>query len=110
MTVLKFILSTLEIIGYGLNFDVCDNCGMKFIGDIKFDMISGTFRCTNCSGGVKVPPRDFSILKMVSNTAIDRLYTLKFQLSMIKPVLKLALNDVSNKLNIKIKSVDINSL
>lgn len=110
LVLLKFVLSTLKNIGYGLNFDVCDNCGMKFIGDIKFDVHTGTFRCSACSGGVKVPPRDFTILKMVDNTDINRLHTLKLQSSIIKPCLKLAFLDIQERLNIKLKSIDLLSL
>lgn len=106
LSVLKFLVDTLQIIGYALNFNVCDNCGMKFIGDIKFDYHSGTFRCSSCSGGIKIPPRDFTILKMVSSTSVDRLNTLKLQSGAIVPCLKLIVSDVSERLNVRLKSID----
>lgn len=106
LSVLKFLVDTLQIIGYALNFNVCDNCGMKFIGDIKFDYHSGTFRCSSCSGGIKIPPRDFTILKMVSSTSVDRLNTLKLQSGAIVPCLKLIISDVSERLNVRLKSID----
>lgn len=109
LSVLKFLLNTLDIIGYALNFECCDNCGMKFVGDIKFDVQSGTFRCSSCSGGIKIQPRDFTIIKAVSNTNIDRLHTLKFASSLIKSCLKLIFLDVGERLNIKIKSVDFSA-
>ncbi|MGN0961827.1 MAG: DNA repair protein RecO [Christensenellales bacterium] len=107
LSVLKFLLSTLQIIGYGLNFNACDNCGLKFVGDIKFDIHSGTFRCSNCSGGVKVPPRDFTIIKMVDTTDISRLQTLKYPTNIIIPCLKLVFQDISERLNVKLKTIDI---
>lgn len=107
LATLKYYCDFLSQLGYGLNFDICDNCGMKFMGDIKFDMESGTFRCSNCSGGVKVPPRDFTILKVICGTSIDRLHTLKFQEQVVKNLLRLVLDDTSRKTNFRIKLLDI---
>lgn len=110
IVVLKFILSTLQIIGYELNFYSCDNCGMKFVGDIKFDVYSGTFRCAVCSSGKVVAPKEFAILKMVSSTDIDRLHTLKFRQDDIKGCLKLVYMDINERLNTRLKSIDMNIL
>ena len=107
IAVLKFCLSTLEAIGYGLNFHVCDNCGMKFVGDIKFDRESGTFRCFSCSGGTRIAPRDFMNLKIVSNTDISKLHTLKLDSNTIQSCLRMVLHDISHKLNFKFKSIEI---
>ena len=107
LSVLKFCLNTLQIVGYGLNFNCCDNCGMKFVGDIKFDRESGTFRCFSCSGGVKVLPREFTNLKVVSNTDMSKLHTLKLDEGSIVMCLKLILQDLSRRLNFKFKSLDL---
>lgn len=109
LAVLKFLICALENLGYALNFNACDNCGMKFVGDIKFDIQSGTFRCLLCSGGSKVPVVDFTILKAISQTDIARLHTLKFKLENLKSCLKLILLDISERINSKIKSVDLSS-
>lgn len=110
IAVMKFLLTTLQIIGYGLNFVTCDNCGMKFVGNIKFDMVSGTFRCSNCSGGVKVQPNIFAIIKLIDNTPIDRLHTLKFDSGAIKSSLQLIINNIIVRLNTKIKSIVVSDL
>jgi len=107
MATLKFYCDFLELLGYALNFDRCDNCGMKFMGDIKFDLESGTFRCLNCSGGIKVEPRDFTSLKVVCSTDIERLHTLKLQTPVVKNLLRLVLDDVSRKTGFKMKLSDV---
>ena len=106
LATLKFYCDLLTQLGYGLNFDRCDNCGMKFMGDIKFDLVSGTFRCSNCSGGIKIPPRDFTILKVLYSTEIDRLHTLKVTEDVVKNLLRLVLDDVSRKTNFRVKVLD----
>lgn len=107
LSILKFYLSVLKMIGYELNFETCDNCSMKFLGDIKFSMDTGTFRCTAC-GGIKIEKVDFMTLKILSNTPIERLNTIKLTTRSIDNSIKLILNNLSNKLNYKIKSVDLN--
>lgn len=106
LSVLKFYCDFLDLLGYGLNFDKCDNCGMKFMGDIKFDITSGTFRCSNCSGGIKIEPRDFTSLKIVYGTPIDRLHTIKLPIDIIKNLLRLILDDVSRKSGFRINLLD----
>ena len=107
LAILKFYLSLLEIIGYGLNFNTCDNCGMKFVGDIKFNVDSGTFRCIGCSGGTKIDKRDFMTMKIVQGTDIGRLNTLKIASDSCSSCLTLIVLNLSNRLNVKIKSINL---
>ena len=108
IAILKFYLDMLEIIGYKLNFIVCDNCGLKFMGDIKFNLETGTFRCGSCSGGVKIEPRDFTTMKIIANTDIDRLNTIKINPEFCKSPLKILINNIENRINFKIKSLHLN--
>ncbi len=105
IAILKFYIELLKTIGYSLNFDSCDNCNMKFLGDIKFDMMSGTFRCANCSGGVVISKQLFATLKNVSNTDIDRLHTLKVSETVSKECLDLVMSNIGHRLNFKFKAV-----
>lgn len=107
LSILKFYIALLEIVGYKLNFDNCDNCDMKFIGDIKFDFMSGTFRCSNCSGGVKINKQIFTSLKIVANTPLERLHTIKLNSGCIKDCVKLIITNICNKLNFKFKSINL---
>lgn len=106
LVVCKYILRVLEIIGYKLNFDNCDNCGMKFVGDIKFDEYAGTFRCSSCSGGVVVSKQLFVSLKIISNTDFDRLYSIKLNDECLSAMLDLLVEDLSQRLNCKFTSLN----
>jgi len=110
VAVLKFYLTALKLIGYRLNYEACDNCGMAFVGDIKFDKYSGTFRCSNCSGGIKLEKRDFMTIKIIDNTIISRLHTLKLDNKSLCETTKLILSDVSERLNFKFKSIDLKEI
>lgn len=102
----KFILTVLDIIGYRLNFETCDNCGMKFIGDIKFDDYAGTFRCANCSGGGIISKQLFTNLKILSSTDFDRISTIKITDSVLNQMLDLLLRDLKERLNTSFKSLN----
>jgi len=97
LAILKFYCDFLEIIGYKLNFESCDNCNMKFVGDVKFDVRTGTFRCNQCSGGENISNRDFMSLKIVCSTGIDRLHTVK----LTKEVLDSCLNTITKNVTIR---------
>lgn len=107
LAVTKFYLFVLDVIGYGLNFSTCDNCGMKFIGEIKFNQETGTFRCSACSGGVKIESRDFMSLKIISSTDFDRLNTIKINDMALNNCFNLLVKDISERLNFKIKSLNL---
>lgn len=107
LAILKFYLSLLEVIGYGLNFSTCDNCGMKFVGEIKFNSETGTFRCIGCSGGVKIENRDFMNLKIINSTEFDRLHTLKVSDETLNNCLNLIIRDLSERLNCRIKAFNL---
>ncbi len=107
LAISKFYLSILKLIGYALNFNECDNCGMKFVGDIKFNSESGTFRCIVCSGGVKVDKRVFMSLKIIESTDFDRLHTVKILDEVLSSCLSLLVRDISDRLGIKIKSFSL---
>lgn len=102
---IKFILTVLEIIGYKLNFETCDNCGMRFVGDIKFDNYAGTFRCLNCSGGEIVSKQVFISLKVLANSDFNKLNSVKISENCLSEMLNLLIFDLSERLNCKFKSI-----
>lgn len=107
LAVLKFHIEFLRLIGYQLNFDSCDSCGLKFVGDIKFNFDTGTFRCANCSNGKLISKLEFTVLKNISSTPFDRLHTIKFNSDCIDACLNLILKNISFRLNTKIKSINV---
>jgi len=110
LCVLKFLSNVLEIIGYKLNFDVCDNCNLKFMGDIKFNFQSGTFRCSNCSDGILISRQDFMSLKIICESSIEKVGTIKIHNDVVIRLLKLILKNINLRLNYNVKSVDVNEI
>lgn len=110
ISLLKFVTNVLEIIGYKLNFDICDNCNMKFMGDIKFDFESGTHRCANCSNGTSVSRQEFSSLKIIAESDISKIGSIKLKPVIISRLLRMQIYNLSQRLNCKFKSIDINEL
>ena len=106
LAILKFHLTVLEQIGYSLNFESCDNCNMKFVGDIRYNAESGTFRCISCSKGEVVPKRDFMNLKILSSTNIERLHTIKIVDESLDGCLKLVIDDINRRLNVELRSAN----
>lgn len=107
---LKFYLELLNIIGYKPNFEYCDNCGMKFVGDIKYDYSLGTFRCQNCPGGIKISRKDFMTIKIVYATPIDRLSTIKIGEDSIAVSLRLVLHNVCDRIGYNLHSFKIDDV
>ena len=106
LAILKFHLTVLEQIGYALNFESCDNCGMKFVGDIRYNSETGTFRCISCSKGEVVSRRDFMNLKILSSTNIDRLHTIRIVDESLDGCLKLVIDDINRRLNVQLRSAN----
>ena len=96
--------------GYKLNFDRCDNCGMSIIGDIRFNLETGTFRCKGCSSGEDITKQVFANLKFIDNTDIDRLHTLKINDVTINDILRLIIGNVCRRLNYTFKSFKIDDI
>jgi DNA repair protein RecO (recombination protein O) len=103
----KFLLSSLQIIGYALNFEVCDNCNMEFMGNIKFNHETGTFRCSNCSGGIVIDKVIITNLKIINSISFEKLQTIKVREEVLNDCLKLLYKNIENRLNCKIKSLNI---
>lgn len=110
LCVLKFLCNVLEIIGYKLNFDNCDNCNMKFMGDIKFDFDTGTLRCANCSGGHLISRQEFASLKIICECEIEKIVSVKLKPELVTKLLKMIIYNLSQKINCKFKSIDIKEL
>ena len=97
----KFLLDVLENSGYALNFSACGMCNMPILGDIVLSAVSNDFACVSCSNnyGLKVQKREFNSLKIISNSAWDKLNTVKLSketLELCKGILKFDLQNVFN--------------
>jgi len=62
---ITFLLSALKCAGYGITLPrFCPSCGMSLFGEqkLRFDLLSGTFSCWQCSAGVGVSSATYSSL------------------------------------------------
>lgn len=101
----KFLSDLLEIIGYKLNFESCDFCSMKFMGSIKFNYESGTFRCSNCSLGERVENQEFISLKVIANADIDSLNTIRINEKVLDKLIAILTKNIEFRINYKFKSL-----
>lgn len=94
---LKFMLETLNKVGYGLSFDCCSECGLKFVGDVYINLEMGELECSTCStvNSKKLTRQQFAILKLINDTDLSKLSAVKQKetvLNELKQVLKQNLN------------------
>lgn len=107
IVLIKFLAELLENIGYKLNFDICDHCGMPMMGNIKFNYESGTFRCASCSAlGDRVESTEFVSLKVISNCVIDKLNTIRINEGILDNLIALLIKNIENRVNYKFKSIN----
>ena len=102
----KFCLNMLSLIGYRLSFDICNRCKEKFISNVYLDIETGEFVCENCKsyGNLQISKMAYSYLKLLVNTGISRLNTLKLKEEVLKEIILLLCNNLQNKLGYEIKT------
>lgn len=103
----KFILVSLSKYGYQLNFKSCNTCGLNFLGDVYLNLNTGELTCETCVGfnSVKLSKQEFAILKIINNTEVAKLQTVKVNDEIIKSVLSTLKNNLELRINHKIKSL-----
>lgn len=104
---IKFMTDLLEIVGYKLNFDYCDVCGMKFMGAIKWNIDSGTFRCSACAVGEKLENQEFVSLKVISECDIQKLNSIRINENVLDKLIILVLKNIERRLSYKFKSINL---
>lgn len=94
---LKFMLETLNKVGYGLSFDNCSECGMPFLNEAYLNLNNGELECSTCScaNSLKLTKQQFAILKLLNSYNVSQLASVKQRedvLLEIKNLLKQNLN------------------
>lgn len=103
----KFILVALSKCGYELNFNNCNTCGLGFLGDVYLNLNTGELACETCIGfnSIKLSKQEFAILKIINNTNLNKLQTVKVNSEIVKSVLITLKNNLELRINHKIKSL-----
>ena len=102
---IKFNLMLLQMSGYALNFEYCDICGMKYMGPLRFDTHYHHITCKNCSNGVDLSQLDMANLRIITNTDIDKLGTIKIEPSTLTNIINVLILNIENILSTKLKSL-----
>lgn len=80
LVLIKFLLESLKITGFGLSFDQCADCGATAFSALNLNLTQGGAICANCAFGevYQLTPAETSCLKMVDETPFARLQILKY--------------------------------
>jgi DNA repair protein RecO (recombination protein O) len=73
---IKYLLSILDISGYGIGLDNCTECGSPLTSQdkMRFDMASGSFTCWDCGSGIGTSGVTYNVLRMYAGRQYDQSY------------------------------------
>ena len=106
MLLIKFLLSSLENLGYKLSFKTCQRCEMPFSFEKYLDLSCGELVCQNCKtfSSIKLSNIAFNSLKIINETEIERFETLKLNEQALKEIIDVLLENVEARIERKLLS------
>lgn len=112
MVCIKFVLLALENLGYKPTFKSCHRCGMPFNQDKYLDMSCGEFVCQNCKNisCEKLTNAGFSGVKILNDTPLDRLSSVKLSNQILDEILTILLENFECRVEHKLPSKKLLSL
>ncbi len=104
---LKFMLETLNKVGYGLSFDNCSECGLKFVGDVYFNLEMGELECAACASinSKKLTRQQFAVLKLINENPLNKLSTLKQKTDVLMDLKTILKQNLNLRLGTNLKSL-----
>ncbi len=103
-------LKLMDISGYRPNLHHCVNCGETESQSFKFDIEQGGLLCENCEkigkNIVRISPGSIEAMRILLNTEISRLNTLKIDNTIFNEIDKLVKRFVAVHLDKQFKSLD----
>ena len=102
----KFVLGTLKVNGFKLNFSFCNTCGLKYVNKIYLNLEMGEFECGSCKSNysVFVEKEVFEFLKQINKLEITNLSSIDLDEKIITKSIQLLLLNLENRFNIKLNS------
>lgn len=78
-SLVKFLITIFDNMGYKLNFDTCASCKAKLSGKKYLNLDYGEIVCANCRQmtAIEISPATASALKLLKETPYEKLKTLK---------------------------------
>lgn len=106
LLILKFLLGTLKVNGFKLNFKFCNNCNLPYVNKIYLNLESGEFECGSCKSNysIFVDNKVFNLLAKINNCEIDNLKSMEEDVKTILDSIKLLILNLENRFNIKLNS------
>lgn len=107
LLLVKFLLGTLKVNGFRLNFSKCNTCGLNYVNKIFLNLEMGEFECGACKSNysVFVPKDVFASLKQINGLELTDLDNLNVEETTKKDCIKLLTLNIENRFNIKINSI-----
>lgn len=106
VVLLKFMLGTIKVNGFKLNFNGCGVCSLPFANKIYLNLENGSLECGNCKSdySILVEKDVFELLKKINSKEITDLNNIDYQEKTLKNAIKLILLDIEARFNIKLNS------
>ncbi len=104
---IKFMLKTLNKVGYGLNFSNCLECGLKFINDVYLNLNTGELECSTCFGvnSLKLTKQQFSILKLIDSLSLTELKGVKQKDDVLTEIVNILKQNLNLRFGSNIRSL-----
>jgi DNA repair protein RecO (recombination protein O) len=73
---IKYLLTILDVSGYGIGLDNCTECGSVLTSEdkMRFDMHTGSFTCWDCGDGVGTSGVTYNVLRMFAGKSYEESY------------------------------------
>ena len=106
LLLIKFMLGTLKVNGFKLNFKYCNNCSLPYVNKIYLNLNNGELECGSCRSdySILLENEEFNLLKQINNTEVDNIIDISCNENNIKNVLKLLSLNLENRFNIRLNS------
>lgn len=102
--IIKYILGTIKVNGFKLNFNNCSVCELPFINKVYLNLENGSLECGSCKSeySVLVEREVFNLLKLINSKEITDLLEIEASEKVLNEAIKLLVLNIENRFNIKI--------
>ena len=104
--IIKFMLDITRYLGYGLSFDVCENCNMPIADEILLSYDTHNFTCRSCCNGygMLLSRQQYNLLKIINNSSVEKLASIKTSDDVLLACINSLKFNLESILDYKIKS------
>ena len=102
--IIKYLLGTIKVNGFKLNFNNCSVCNLNFINKVYLNLENGSLECGSCKSeySVLLEREVFNLLKLINSKDITDLLNVDASDKIFNEAIKLLILNIENRFNIKI--------